>query len=101
MIEASLIGVLKTVLIIVLVVVLLRFIARWAVRAGMRKMQRKMREQFEGKTSQEEASSGSRQKKQFGDVTVEFDPQKGKEDGTDKKNGDDGDYVDFEELDDR
>jgi hypothetical protein len=98
MIEASLIGVLKTILIIFLVITVLRFIARWAVKAGMKKMQRKMREQFEGQASQGQEGRG-KQKKQFGDVTVEYDAQGRSKDGKDQN--DDGDYVDFEEVDDR
>ena len=98
MIEASLIGVLKTILIIFLAVTILRLIARWAVRAGMRKMKRKMREQFEGQAS-EGKEKKEKQKKKFGDVTVEYDSQGRRKDGG--KQNDDGDYVDFEEVEDR
>lgn len=96
MIEASLIGVLKTILIIFLVITILRFIAKWAVKAGLKRMQRKMGEQFGA--SQEEAEDSRRKKKQFGDVTVEYDPDKNEDEG---RQGDDGEYVDFEEVDDR
>jgi hypothetical protein len=56
-----------------------------------------MQEQFGASAASSQEEEKRKQRKQFGDVTVEYDPKK--ERG--REEGDDGEYVDYEEVDDR
>ena len=93
MLEASLSGVLKTVLIVLLVYfglkILLRFFGPLILKWFMKKMGQKFEKQFN-----QQFGGAQQQQKKKGKVSIDKKPKSGK-----RSNKNVGEYIDYEEID--
>ncbi|APG59449.1 DUF4834 family protein [Christiangramia salexigens] len=94
MLEASLSGVLKTVLIVLLVYFGLKILIRWFGPILLRYFMRKMGKKFEKQFGQQFGGFQEPQKKKEGKVSIDKKPGKGR-----KSDKTVGEYIDYEEID--